>query len=365
MTHLSADVEIHGHKQRKEQVMAQPKQTKGGGKDDDGTRKDSGQEKLKQTDDKPWGQMISEFAQQDREDGRDGLPLPDTRQVEEAKDLDDGLEAERKEDIGQTDNSLEADHQTQASTPTESEVDPGLGRVDDSDSAIAVASTTIQKDKPNSMSHKKIVRGFVKIAKDLVETGGMKCGDYGVDAIFNGDYLKALEPNSRKSSLYKQVFDDPDMPFDEKRTNELIRGAALRRFLIAEGRDVSHLTMSKLVALLPLKDPELRTQLAEEANTRNYSVRQIKGLVNSLNPKKKMHDLGKTIIRRIGEPLQMLGDQEFLQVCCDKQILLKDLSGAERRKILDHIKDGKSRARAFDEIVEALELALEEIEEQA
>jgi hypothetical protein len=61
----------------------------------------------------------------------------------------------------------------------------------------------------------------------------------------------------------------------------------------------------------------------------------------------------------------MLGDQEFLQVCCDKQILLKDLSGTERRKILENIKDGKSRARAFDEIVEALEVALEQIEEEA
>lgn len=342
--------------------MAQPKPTKGGGKDDGGTRKENPAELHQTAHEKSMGELVSEYSRQDKEDGRDGPPLPDTLQVEE-QDLDDALEDEYAGRIEKNNDS--SNTEPEANTPSEPEDDTESRKPDDPESEIAVASAEIQRNESASMSHKKIVAGFVKIAKDLVETGGMKFGDYGVDAVFNGDYLRALEPNSRKSALYRKVFSDPDMPLDEKRGIEFIRGAAFRRFLIAEGQDVSNLTMSKLIALLPLKDLELRKQLAEETNTRNYPVRQIKGLVNSLNPKKKVDDLGKTIIRRIGEPLQMLGDQEFLQVCCDKRILLKDLSGPERRKILDHIKDGKSRARAFDEIVEALELALEEIEEQA
>lgn len=221
-----------------------------------------------------------------------------------------------------------------------------------------------KKKSTELMTHKSIVSGINERTERCLEKGAREIGEFGLDAIYGGDVDQALTANHRKSALFKKIAADPELKLNPKRLSEFIGAAALRRDLIRNGVEVSNLTTSILVNLVMLKDKALRMQLAQEANEHRYSVRKVKTLIRELIPKGPPEDVGRTLMRKIGQPLSLLDDDEFFRICSNRELLLRDLSGTERRKILAQIQEGKPRLKVLEELVDTLESALKDIEKE-
>ncbi len=333
--------------------MAQAKQNKSGSKDDDNTSKRlTPEEMAKLAEEKPLSGLLPAMIEQDRLDGLEEDHLP---------------YAEPEEPYFQ-DGEEDATAQSAQAEETEGAVSPDQGLEPETSSddrevkGQDVAETESDTKTPSATNHKIIVRGINERAHRCIEVGVMETGEFGLDAIYGGN-IEAATSSTRKPMLFKTIAADPELALDPRRLAEFIGIAAIRRDFIQAGMDVSGLSASKLGALLPVKDMNLRRQLASEASERKYTVRQIKDLVKGFTPRKVTEDIGRTILKKIGGPLQMLNDDELFTVCSDRQRLLKDLSKAEREKILDQIKEGKPRLKALDELVKTLEANLEQIEE--
>jgi hypothetical protein len=357
------------HYKERKRVMPEPKKTKAGGKDDGNTpKKPTPEELAKLAEEKPMSGLIPAMIEQDR---LDGLPEDHQPYVEPDADDDNGdsdrpgadeaLQTELSED--EPSGAAYAEESERAATPNAGPEAATSSAEPEERGDTPVESESDEKT-PSSTNHKVIVRGINERVHRCIDTGIFEIADFSLDSIYAGNITAALS-SGRKPLLFRLTADDPELGMDPRRLAEIIGIGAIRRDLVQAGQDVSGLSASKLGALLPVKDANLRRQLAREAVERNYTVRQIKDLVKGFTPRKVTEDIGKTIMKKIGGPLQMLDDEELFTVCGDKERLLKDLSKAEREKILERIREGKPRLKALDALVESLEKALEAIEEES
>jgi hypothetical protein len=340
--------------------MPEPKKTKGGGKDEGGTPTIPTPEELaKQAEGMPIAGHLARMMKQDRLDGVDEDHLPYEQPEDEYF-----VGGDRDDEAGPPEGS-EGPIEPTLALAVQGEPVPGEASDVETGADVSGAQSDLQKVPAASTAHKGIVRAINNEVITNLETTAERIGNLGVETIGKGDARYTLSPNLVKSALYKLVANDPELMIDPRRLSEFMRASAFKRVLLQNGEDVSSLVPSKLIALLPVRDEALRIQLAREANERNYSVRQIRTLVKGFIPRKQVEDIGKTILKKLASPLQMLDDQELFTMCADRQLLMRDLSSAERRKILAQIKEGKPRLKALDALVETLQTTLEQIEEES
>ena len=145
---------------------------------------------------------------------------------------------------------------------------------------------------------------------------------------------------------------------------ELAGGCAVRRYCLAEGKDVASFTISHFIELYYVKDLKLMLTLAEEASANNYTVRQIKRAAEDLREHKDDHDPGKEIIRTLDQPVPMLEDPDLMALCTDKERVLEELSKAERKKIRALIKERKPGLDEWKKLMVTFEDILSDLEDE-
>jgi len=210
----------------------------------------------------------------------------------------------------------------------------------------------------------KQVRSINEKVIKVLDKAGFEVGDFVIDTVFKGNYIAVLKPRSQENKRWRKLKKHPDWVIDPKRLTELTGGCAVRRLCLAEGKDVSHLTVSHCIELFYAKDPKLILTLAEEAMTNNYTVRQLKRAVEELREHRDDHDPGKEIIKTLDQPVPILEDPDLMNLCTDKDRVLEELSKAERKKIRALIKERKPHLDEWKSLMDTFEGILSDLEEQ-
>ena len=145
----------------------------------------------------------------------------------------------------------------------------------------------------------KQVRNINEKVIRVLDKASFEVGDFVVDTVFKGSYIAYLKPRSQENKRWRKLRKHPEWVIDPKRLTELAGGCAVRRYCLAEGKDVASFTISHFIELYYVKDLKLMLTLAEEASANNYTVRQIKRAAEDLREHKDDHDPGKEIIRTL------------------------------------------------------------------
>lgn len=207
------------------------------------------------------------------------------------------------------------------------------------------------------------VKSINKKAKETVEKAGLELGDHSVDSIFKGSYMAVLNPRSKEFKRFRKLWKHPELMIDPRRWTEWTGAAAVKRYCLSEGVDVSFLTGSHFLELYYVKDRDLILVLAEQANTNHYNVRQLKQAIADLKEERDDPDAGKAIIKTLDQSLPLLEDADLVALCGDKERLLQELSKAERKKILTLVKKRIPGLAEWKALMENLEGILKELEE--
>jgi hypothetical protein len=225
-------------------------------------------------------------------------------------------------------------------------------------SVLAASEKRIEYDALDN----KQIRGINEKVIKVLDKAGKEVGDYVIDTVFKGNYLAVLKPRSQENKRWRKLKQHPELVIDPKRATELTGGCAARRLCLAEGKDISHLTISHFIELYYAKDPKLILTLAEDAVIHNYTVRQLKKAVEELREHKDDHDPGKEIIRTLDQPVPILEDPDLMALCTDKHRVLDELSKAERRKIRALIKARKPGLDDWKNLMDTFEGILSDLE---
>jgi len=208
------------------------------------------------------------------------------------------------------------------------------------------------------------VRNINQKVLKVLDKAGFEVGDYIIDTAFRRSYLAVLKPRSQENKHWRKLKKHPEWVFDPKRLTELAGGCAVRRYCLAEGKDVSSFTISHFIELYYVKDLKLILTLAEEASANNYTVRQLKLVAADLREHKDEHDPGKEIIKTLEQPFPMLEDPDLMALCTDKDRVLEELSRAERKKMRPLIKERKRALYEMNTLIERFDGILSDLEDE-
>ncbi len=130
----------------------------------------------------------------------------------------------------------------------------------------------------------KQVRSINEKVIRVLDKASFEVGDFVVDTVFKGSFIAYLKPRSQENKRWRKLRKHPDWVIDPKRLTELAGGCAVRRYCLAEGKDVASFTISHFIELYYVKDLKLILTLAEEASANNYTVRQLKLAAADFSP---------------------------------------------------------------------------------
>ncbi len=209
----------------------------------------------------------------------------------------------------------------------------------------------------------KQVEGINKKAKATLDKAGLELGEYTLDTVFKGNYLTVLNPRSKDYKRFRKLWKHPELLIDPRRWRDWTGAAAARRFCLAEGTGVTNLSGSHWIEIYYAKDRAVMLALAEEANERQYSVRQLKRAIEDRKDE-KANDPGKAIIKTLDQSLPLLEEPDLMDLCSDKDRVLRELSKAERQRIRALISKRKPGLDEWKRVMESLEGILSEIGEE-
>lgn len=210
----------------------------------------------------------------------------------------------------------------------------------------------------------QMVRSINQKTVKVLDKAGLELGDHTVDTVFKGSFLPVLKPRSQEYKRFSKLWKHPDLIIDYRRWREWTGAAAVRRFCLAEGKDVSPLSGSHLIKLYSVKDLKLILTLAEDAITNNYTVRQLKRAIENLREGKDDADPGKVIIKTLDQSLPLLEEPDLMALCTDKDRVLEELSKAERKRIRALIKTRKPGLDEWKNLMDTLEGILSDLENE-
>jgi len=92
----------------------------------------------------------------------------------------------------------------------------------------------------------------------------------------------------------------------------------------------ANLRFSQLTALLRVRDAEKRLELAAEADQNGLSARVIQERIEATKGQRTSNGKVKELLRKMEDPLELLGDEETCQLLNDPQRLKEDLEPRDR-----------------------------------
>ncbi|MFC1833639.1 hypothetical protein ACFL2Q_02750 [Thermodesulfobacteriota bacterium] len=196
------------------------------------------------------------------------------------------------------------------------------------------ASDSAEEGPDITPSVKTIVRNINDIAFKHVEHGKLAIGEYVLNVVFNDKIEDVLSKNPNKKESLRQICEDDELRVDRRRLSNWVRAAALKRDLEANEIDCSEIMTSQLVAVLRVKDQEKRRELAAEVVPKKLSVRQILEKANTLNQAASPNNLGKTVRKKIEEPLKLLKDKDTVALLQDEHRLADEINYKDRTEII-------------------------------
>ncbi|MBI5249607.1 MAG: ankyrin repeat domain-containing protein [Desulfomonile tiedjei] len=188
-------------------------------------------------------------------------------------------------------------------------------------------------------------------------------GDYLLENVFDGNYKKALSKDPYKGTSLSDIADHKDMPLSRQRLGECVRVAAETQELKSFGLESDFLTYYHKLEISRVKSPEERLKLAQEANGKALTVREVRDRVRKLTGKAVSADkrMAQAVIKQLGVFSQMTVDEETREFLKDKDRLKEALTTGETAKLLDHSEKFREAVGESEEILHRLEKTLVEI----
>ena len=93
------------------------------------------------------------------------------------------------------------------------------------------------------------VKSVNKKATETLDKAGLEFGDHSTDTVFKGNYMAVLNPRSKEFKRFRKLWKHPELMIDPRRWAEWTGAAAVRRYCLGEGIDVSSLRGSHFVEL--------------------------------------------------------------------------------------------------------------------
>ena len=181
-----------------------------------------------------------------------------------------------------------------------------------------------------AVSVKEVVQKINEIAVKTVERGIMEIGEYVLSEVFQDNLEDVLSHSPYKSASLRQICEDPDLMVDRRRLGLYVRAAALRKELQGKNVNCANLRFSQLTALLRVRDAEKRLELAAEADQNGLSARVIQERIEATKGQRTSNGKVKELLRKMEDPLELLGDEETCQLLNDPQRLKEDLEPQDR-----------------------------------
>lgn len=201
----------------------------------------------------------------------------------------------------------------------------------------------------------KMVRGINEKSVKVLDKAVLETGDHTINTVFKSSYMPVLKPRSQEYKRFRKLWKHPELLIDPRRWREWTGAAAVRRYCLAEGIDISPFSSTHFIEMYSMKDLKLLLALAEDASRHNYTVRQLKGAIEQLREHKDDHDPGKEIIRTLDQPVPILEDPDLMALCTDRDRLVEELSKTERKRIRALIKARKPGLDEWKNLIDTLE----------
>jgi uncharacterized protein len=208
------------------------------------------------------------------------------------------------------------------------------------------------------------IRSINEKTRKVLDKAGREIGDHTIDTVFKGSHMAVLKPRSQEYKRFRKLWKHQELLIDPRRWREFTGGAAVRRYCLGEGIDVSSLSGSHLIELYSVKDLTMILTLAEDAITRNYTIRQLKQAIEEIREQKDDLDPGKVIIKTLDQSVPILDDPDLAELCTDKERVLQELSKAERKKTRSLLKQRKPNVDEWKSLMDTLEGILSDLEDE-
>ena len=259
---------------------------------------------------------------------------------------------------------LQQEHETageeEVNEATEKREDQEQGEKDNSRGRDGESYPGAPKQKPTVSQMVAKVKTFLVT---YVIMGLEAIGAYLLENVFDGNYKKALSKDPYKGTSLTDLADHPDMPLSRQRLGECIRVAGVTQEFKAFGLNLDFLTYYHKLEVSKLKSSEERLKLAQEAQTKTLTVKEVRDRVRKLTGKATTADkrMAQAVIKQLGVFSQMSVDEDTQEFLKDKERLKAALSTGETAKLLDHSEKFREAVGESQEILHRLEKTLVEI----
>ena len=321
--------------------MPQPKQTKGGGKDDGGKpTHPTPQELAKQAEEMPITGHLARMIEQDGSEYTVGIDrlLPGA-----GEDSEEG-DGKREED------AVESGPEHDGSAVDDQAEPPGEGE------------PTTQVAAPPSVG--QIVKNLVQIIAVTVVIGLERLGRYNLATVFANESQRVLQGKPTKDKVFAAILRHPDMYKHRRRLTEALDAAAVEReweenVLQFESRP----PYSHRVELAKVKDPAYRLQLARQVDSERLTFKQLQERIREHARALQSDDLRKNqrVVKQLTDFINVMSNEDNRALLRDKNALKAAVGRGDRVKVLECTDKAGGWAPGFGQVLKTFGDLIEEI----
>jgi hypothetical protein len=187
---------------------------------------------------------------------------------------------------------------------------------------------------------------------------------YYLSAVFFGnDESKVFSKNPYKDTSLSDLARRRDIPLSRQKMGDCIKAASVDLELRKGGHHLDSLAFTHLLEVSRLKNREQRIQVAQDADARRLTAAELKKEINVILGKGASEDkrIGKTVTKQLGELVKMSRDEETRQFLLDKDRLKAALSTKETAHLLEQSEKFRETVEESQQLLRQLENTLIEI----
>jgi hypothetical protein len=348
--------------------MAEPKKTKGGGKDDGGRSKRLTPEEMAQlAEEQPMSGLIPAMIEQDR---LDGLP-EDHQPYHEPDDDEDNGDSDLQDADSSSQTELSDDESVEEPDSDDREMnlaygpeasDPGTVSGDQGSVPMDQEAPPADQDTSPQLEP-AVLNGLVDEVNNADADGDNKrlAVAYRIRRDCFGNDIRLMESRSHyKSVKYTTLVTHPRTRPDESTIRGWIYGSLVDEHLRNHNIVVDPpLTISILILLYRTKDPSLWRELAPQVA--GMKVKDAKDHIKARTGKQKTESTSDMILRQLRSPLRAMQDEEFVSLISDPDTLAARLDEDEMHRILGEFVNIRKPVEDFLALVATLQSILNEL----
>jgi hypothetical protein len=222
-------------------------------------------------------------------------------------------------------------------------------------------------DAAAKAKEEEFVRNTVEKINEMyrrgVDNGKLEIGGYLLDEVFEGNIEDAISTNPYKSATFAGIAKSPRLEVEPKTLGAWVRAAAVNRDFGSKGLRFARLTTYHLGELAKVKDEARRAEIANEADEKGLTVKELRKLVREVKRNgKNDSDTIKQEVEKTMKNLAELGvSEDFLGFVGDKEAIREIYSPGKALDLIPEVYASLENVQAAAEVLETFANNLDEI----